>query len=453
MSGRGVADAEAHAARVLELVRERAATAEAEVNVRTGTLALTRFANSVIHQNVAEELHAVALRVALDGRVAGAQLDGPAGEDELRALVDGVFEAARVSPVDADWPGVTAPAAVDPVEHWDEATADATPDDRASIVERFVGAAGGLVTAGAMSTQGVVAAFADSAGHAVARRASVATLDGIARTPTSDGVARRSSVRLGDIDGAAAGEHAARKARDAAQPGDLEPGRYEVVLEPSCVHDIISFLVVYGYGGRPVVEGRSFMRPGEEQLDPALTLRQDVRAAGMSGLPFDGEGTPRAAVDIIRAGVSSGVLHDRRSARRAGRGAASTGNGAIGPNPWGAVPAALVLEPGSGDTATLVASMERGLLVTDFWYTRILDPKTLVVTGLTRNGVWLVEDGRVVRPVRNLRFTQAYAAALAPGNVKGVGADVALFPGGVDDALLVPSLHLAAWTFTGGAKG
>src|SRR4051812_23296127 len=112
-------------------------------------------------------------------------------------------------------------------------------------------------------------------------------------------------------------------------------------------------------------------------------------------------------------------------------------------------------EPGpiAESARPLVARVERGLLVTDFWYTRVLDPKTLVITGLTRNGVWLVEDGRVVRPVRNLRFTQGYAQALGPGNVKAVGNDATLFAHGPDDQLLVPSLHLASWNFTGGAKG
>ena len=156
-------------------------------------------------------------------------------------------------------------------------------------------------------------------------------------------------------------------------------------------------------------------------------------------------------MDLVRGGVTGSVLHDRRTARTAG--ATSTGNAALGPNPYGGVPASLILESGSTDPTDMIASVERGLLVTDFWYTRVLDPKTLVITGLTRNGVWLIEDGQVVRPVRNLRFTQGYAQALGPGNVKAVGNDPTLFSHGPDDQLLVPSLHLASWAFTGGAKG
>ncbi len=307
------------------------------------------------------------------------------------------------------------------------------------------------MTAGAVSTAAIHAAFANSAGQAITGRGTSADIDGIARTATSDGVARQSAVRVGDLDADAAGRRAAQKARDGAEPGDLEPGRYQVVLEPSCVADIVDFVLVHGFGGRAVNEGRSFVRPGEAQLDASITLRQDVADARIAGLAFDAEGTPRRAVDLVRDGVTGAILHDRRTARRAAT--ESTGNAALGPNPYGGVPASLILEPGAADPASMVASMERGLLVTDFWYTRVLDPKTLVITGLTRNGVWLVEDGKVVRPVRNLRFTQGYAQALGPGNVKAVGNDPTLFSHGPDDQLLVPSLHLASWAFTGGAKG
>jgi predicted Zn-dependent protease len=107
--------------------------------------------------------------------------------------------------------------------------------------------------------------------------------------------------------------------------------------------------------------------------------------------------------------------------------------------------------------AELVAGVERGLLVTDFWYTRVLDPRTLALTGLTRNGVWLIEHGEVTRPLRNFRFTQAYAQALMPGNVLGVGRVAATLPGDTYSNAMpwwtAPAVRLAAWNFTGGASG
>lgn len=441
----------ATAERVLELVRERAATAEAEVTVRSGTEALTRFANSFIHQNVAEELSHVYVRVALDGRTASSALDGPAADDGLRRLVDGVLDAARVRPVDPDWPGLGGPVSVPAVDHWDDETAEAAPDARARLVSDFVRAAGGLETAGSCLTNARVVGFANSAGQQATGRTTVAAIDGIARTATSDGSGRATAGRISAIDGRAAGEAAARRARDGGGPTDLEPGRYEVVLEPSCVANLLQFLFVHGFNGRTVEEGRSFVRLGEAQFDPAISLRDDATAPGQVGIGFDIEGTPKRPVDIVRGGTTTGVLHTRRTAAKAAT--ESTGHALEGAEQWGALASNIVLEPGIRSRDDLIAGTGRGLLVTDFWYTRILDPRTQVVTGLTRNGAWLIEDGRIVRPVSNLRFTQSFLEALGPGAVRAVGLDPSLILGGFDGVYLVPSLHLGSWNFTGGARG
>ena len=190
---------------------------------------------------------------------------------------------------------------------------------------------------------------------------------------------------------------------------------------------------------------------GEAQFDPSINLREDVTDPETLGIPFDIEGTPKQPFDLVRDGVTSGLLQTRRTAKAAG--VESTGHAVEG----GAACGRARGEPRAGAGRPLdrraVAGVERGVLVTDFWYTRILDPKTQVVTGLTRNGVWLIENGRVVRPVTNLRFTQSFLDALGPGNVRGVSSDRALLLAGWDSIYLVPSLHLASWNFTGGAKG
>jgi predicted Zn-dependent protease len=437
------------AERVLRLV---GADAEAEVTVTAGTESLTRFATSFIHQNVADDARVVHLRVALDGRVAEATAN-QADDDALARLVRSTIDAARLQPVDPAWPGLAPAAAAPPVDHWDDPTAAAEPGARAERVGAFVAAAGGLETAGFCSTEGVHTAFANSAGQRLSGRATVAMLDGIARTGTSDGSARAASMRLADLDGSVLGAEATRRARDADGAADLEPGRYEVVLAPSCVVNILSFLAIYGFNGRAVDEGRSFARLGEAQFDGAINLADDVGHPMATGIGFDAEGTPKGRLELVRAGVTSGLVHDRRTAKALG--AASTGNAVAGAGPFGALPANLVLEPGSAADDELVGAVERGLLVTDFWYTRILDPRTMVVTGLTRNGVWLIEGGRIVRPVTNLRFTQSYLEALAPGAVRGIGSDLTLVGGATFGfgAYVVPSLHLGSWSFTGGAKG
>ncbi|MDQ3689436.1 MAG: TldD/PmbA family protein [Chloroflexota bacterium] len=426
--------------------------AEAEVTVTVGTDALTRFATSFIHQNVADAVQRVHLRVALDGRVAqavGNQTDG----DGVERLVRSALEAAALRPVDTGWPGLAPPTSAASVEHWDEATARAEPAERAERIGAFVRTAGELETAGFCSTKEETVAFANTLGQRLVGRTTSAILDGIARTATSDGSGHAASVSVRDLDGETVGSMAARRARESAEPSDLEPGRYEVVLTPSCVVDILGFLAMYGFNGRAVEEGRSFARPGDTQFDVSISLADDVAHPMSVGIPFDAEGTPKRRVELVAGGVTSGLIHDRRTAKALDT--ESTGNAVAGAGPWGALPANLVLEGGSASREELIAGVERGLLVTDFWYTRILDPRTQVVTGLTRNGVWLIEEGRVVRPVTNMRFTQSFLEALAPGSVRAVGSDLTLVGGatfGVG-AYVVPSLHLASWNFTGGAKG
>jgi len=205
------------------------------------------------------------------------------------------------------------------------------------------------------------------------------------------------------------------------------------------------------FNGKAVDEGRSFAEVGTGQFDPAISLREDVTDPATVGIAFDVEGTPKQPFDLIRDGVTVGLLHNRRTAKALG--VRSTGHAVEGGGAWGALGANLGLAAGTGSTEDLVAGVERGVLVTDFWYTRILDPRTQVVTGLTRNGVWLIEDGRVVRPLTNLRFTQSFLDALGPGNVRGVASERALLNSGWDSIYLVPALHLGSWNFTGGAKG
>jgi predicted Zn-dependent protease len=472
-----------YAAKVVELVRELAGrSAEAEVNVRHQALALTRFANSAIHQNVAEATTGVRLRLHLDGRTATGSTT-LTSVDGLRSLVERTVAAARVTPPDPGWAGLTRPAALHisaghpgSGEHsglafgFDEATARATPGERAERVRAFVDAAGGLETAGYCKTEYVSAAFANTAGQAVEGRTAEAAMDGIARNSGADGVARLLASRLGDLDGAALGARAAAKARAAAGPIELPPGHYEVVLEPTAVADLLQNLSVFGFNGKSWAQKQSFAELGKEQFDPSVTIVDDPlgsRGEPAPGLPFDDEGTPARSLVLVRDGITRAVTHDRTSAAEAGA-AESTGHASAVSRSWGPFPNHLRLEAGpapaggladgpaavAGSARPFVARMRRGLLVTDLWYSRVLDPKTLVVTGLTRNGVWLVEDGEITRPVGNLRFTQSYPQALGPGQVLGIGAESVLLPDSWGGACYAaPALHLASWNITGNASG
>ena len=453
------------AGRVVEIAgRLAGSAAETEVLVDHTALAVTRFANSGIHQNVAEATTTVHLRMHLDGRTVAGRTT-VVDTDGLTALVERTIAAAALTPADPGWPGLAPPSPLAVDGAWDEATAQATPEDRASRVRAFVDAAGGLETAGYCRTVHWAGGFANSAGQAVSGRAAEASMDGIARVPGADGVARLGSRRLADLDGAVLGGRAAIKARAGADPVELPPGRYEVVLEPTAVADLLINFATFGFNGKLVNERQSFVSLGSPQFDPSITIVDDVTATAGVGLPFDAEGTPKQPLTLVDQGITTAAAYDRRAAAEAGL--ASTGHGWPGSGAYGPIPTNLRLLPdedspsapvegpaADGDTAALLSTMERGLLVTDFWYTRVLDPKTLVVTGLTRNGVWLVEDGEITRAVRNFRFTQSYPQALAPGAVLGIGAH-AITPAESWDmfGFTAPALRLASWNFTGGASG
>lgn len=426
---------------VLALVGDRA---EAIVSASAGESALTRFATSMIHQNVAEDDSSVFLKVIVDGRYASASTT-QTDRDALQRLADRTIEAARLRPADPDWPGLAAPASAPDVEHWDDDTADASPDDRAAVVRAFVDAGGGLEAAGFCSTNGRHTALANSAGQRLEGRASSATINGIHRTGASDASSTFTSVHLADLDGAAVGAEAAARARATEQGVDIEPGSYEVVLSPSCLANMLQFLAYAGFNAKAHLDGTSFVHLGEAQFDPSVSIWDDATDPRTLGLPFDNEGTPKRRVDLVAGGVTTNLVHDRRTARLAGTG--STGHG-LGQESAGAYPSNLFFGEGGVGVDALIGSVERGLAVYAFWYTRVLDPKTQVVTGLTRNGVFLIEDGKLGPAVRNLRFTQSFVAALGPGKVKGIGDDGQLVNG-----MHVPSVHLAAWNFTGGAKG
>jgi predicted Zn-dependent protease len=426
--------------RLVELVGDRA---EAEAACSTGRSALTRFANSSIHQNVADDYVGARVRVSVGGRVASASTDRPT-EESLERLVERTLAAAQMRAVDPEWPGLAPPAPAPATSSYDDATHYAAPALRAQVVKDFVDAGPGLLGAGYCDSNGSHSAFANSAGQRLAGRSSSSTVEAIHRTERSDGRGWQSSSRLSDIDGAAAGRTAADKARRGDDLVDIEPGRYEVVLEPACLANLLEFLRD-GFNARTHEEGRSFVELGEAQLDPAVTLWDDATDPRAISRGFDAEGTPRRRVDLVREGVSVALCHDRKSAAKAG--VESTGHGFGGGS--GGIATNLFLAPGTRSVEELIGSVERGLLVTEFWYVRILDPKTQVVTGLTRNGTFLIEGGEVVGGVPNLRFTQSYVDALRPGNVLGVANDARLF----DGTYHVPTVHLAEWNFTGGAKG
>ncbi len=411
---------------------------EVEALVSADQAQLTRFANSEIHQNVAETNGSLNLRVAIGKRV-GVASSNRLDDEGLRRLAETAVAIARNSAELDDWGGLPEPTPiVDQPAGWSEATAAATPEGRAAGVRAF----------GSFSTSTEHLAVANSHGIRAAQQRTAAQL--LTVTMAADGgsgYAEQAGVDVETIDAGAVGREAAEKARASENPVAVEPGDWSVVLEEYAVVDLLSMLAYMGFSALAVQEERSFAEPGKVIGSELVTIVDDASDPGAMPMAFDYEGVAKQRVVLVERGVCRDVVWDAQTAARAGR--QSTGHGLPAPNSYGPFPLNMVMSPGTTERSDLVGEMERGLLVTRFHYTNPVHPKLAIVTGMTRDGTFLVEDGRIVGPVRNLRFTQSYLAALA-GTV-AVGSERRTIRGDFG-GVLVPPVRIEGWTFTGATE-
>lgn len=441
-----VAAARAIARIAVERALDAGATG-ADAHVVLGHEALTRFAAGEIHQNVAEEVATVRLRVLADGRL-GVAIGDRTGADRLAELAATAIRVARLSPEPAVAPVLPAASAPVPVAGaWSAATADASPEDRAEAVRAIVAAAdaAGVLAYGSFQTQEHAVAVAGTSGTDAAERRTLAQSTIVTMGPGGGtGFASRAAVDRRAIDAAAIGAEAAAGAVAARDAVRIEPRTCPVVLSPYAVADILEMLAYVGFSGLAAEEGRSFSEPGRVVGSPLVTILDD--AADPAGVPigFDDEGTAKQRVMLIERGVCRDVVHDAATAARAG--IASTGHGLPPPNPWGPFPSNLQMTAGDASADALVAGVRDGLYVTRFHYTNPVNAKPAIITGMTRDGLFRIRDGRIAGPVRDLRFTWSYLDALAA--VEAVGRDRLLVPGSFGP-MLVPGLRIGAWAFTG----
>ena len=424
-----------------------AGAGEAEALVTREDNALTRFANSEIHQNVADHDVTVNLRVVLGKRVAVAS-SGLSDENGLRSLVANALAIARVVEELPDWGGLPSPnGAPVEVQAFAPDTANATPEFRADAVRQVIAAAdeAGVTAYGSFQTGIDTTAIANSNGIRVAESRTAASLITVSMGPGGGtGYGEAAAVDATTIDPAAVGRQAADKARASANAVSLEHGVYAVVLEEPAVVDLLDMLGYLGFSALAVQEERSFFEPGKRIGSDLVTITDD--GADPAGLPmgFDYEGVTKQRVALVERGECRNVVYDAQTAARDG--VVSTGHGLPAPNPYGPFPLNMVMTPGDASREELIGGLDRGLLVTRFHYTNPVHPKLAIVTGMTRDGTFLVEDGRIVGPVKNLRYTQSYLDALR-GTV-AVGRERRTLKGFLGGAV-VPAVRIEGWTFTG----
>jgi predicted Zn-dependent protease len=431
----------------------RSTADQTEIVVLAGDSALTRFANSTIHQNVSETDAEVRIRAVVGSRMGVATTNSIDGES-LAGTLDKAVAIARLQPENPGFKSLPSPVPLPDVDAFSQATATCTPEQRAKGAGAvcLMARDAGVVASGALTTEVLEIAVANSLGVFAYHASTAADINTVVMSDTSAGYAARLALDVHDLDFEAIGREALDKCLNSQNPQALEPGRYTVILEPYAVQDFVQMMTWTGFGAMAYQEGRSFMvgRMGEKIVDPRVSIWDDGLSTAGIPWPFDFEGVPKQRVDMIKEGVANGVVYD---SYRAGQeeGKESTGHALPAPNTFGPFPLNTFFGPGDATVEEMIASTERGLYVTRFHYTRPVEPKNVVITGMTRDGTFLVENGKVARPVRNLRFTQSYLEAL--NHVETIGRDARLLKGmGNIARSSVPALKLAAFNFTGATE-
>jgi predicted Zn-dependent protease len=364
----------------------------------------------------------------------------------LQRAVETAERLAKLAPVDPEYMPELEPQQYEAGRNWSEATASLDPQGRAEAVRAITAPAsrGGLVSTGYLDTRAGASAVANTKGLFAYTRATAAAMTTTVRTPdgTGSGWAGAAHHDFSRIDAPALGARAAEKARASRTPAAIEPGRYTVVLEPTAVANLVQF-IGNALGARAADEGRSFFskaggrnKIGDKVVDERVTLLSDPFDAEVAGAPFTGEGLPTRRMVWIENGVVKTLNYDRYWAQKKGVPATASGG-------------SLRMSGGSSSLEEMIASTQRGLLVTRFWYLRPVDQRTILYTGLTRDGTFLIENGRITRAVKNLRFNDSPVFML--NNLEALGTPVrvsASEDGGPGQAVMVPPLKVRDFNFT-----
>jgi PmbA protein len=419
---------------------------EAEVIIADSRSELTRFAGNEIHQSVAERSRHIRVRLIDGGRIGVGEVRGHG--DGAVALAFAAAEESRRVTTESDvspLPSAAQGSGDGPVA-FAAATDAATPQDRAELVSVITDAAAGndVNAYGALSTTTTTTAIVTSSGLRRSATSTQASLVSVARGADGGGYASRHSADIDALDVPGLASEVVDTCLRNQDATPVEPGDYEVILSPYAVTDLLEHLAWTGFSALAVQEHRSFMRIGEQLMSDVITIRDDARTADVFPFPFDDEGVSTRPVTLIDRGVSAAVVYDTPTALHDG--VTSTGHSLPQPNTWGPLPRHLAMDAGVTPWREMVASVSRGLYITRFWYVRDVHPLRTVITGMTREGTFLIEHGEITRPVKDLRFTQSIVDAL--GRVLQVSRERRLELGEGESGVLSPWLHIGRFSFT-----
>lgn len=418
---------------------------ECRVTVNSGMRQNTRFAVNQISTAGDDYNASVNIRSVFGKKVASVSVNR-LDDASLKAAVENSERIARLAPDDPElMPELPPQRYAEPIV-WSDATASLEPEARAEAVRAVTDESrkAGLVSTGYLEAQAGSGAVANNRGLFAYSRSTATAYTTTVRTPdgTGSGWAGASDNDFRRINPAVLAERAIEKAKRSANPVAVEPGRYTVVLEPTAVANLVQ-LIVGSLNARNADEGRSFFskagggnKIGEKVVDERVTLISDPLDPRVPANTFGGDGMPNTRVTWLENGVVRNLAYDRFWAQKSGKEPAFAGG-------------TLRMEGGSSSVEEMIASTERGILVTRFWYIRGVDPRTILFTGLTRDGTFLIENGKVTRPVKNLRYNESPIFMLNNLQMMGRPERVsASESGGPGQAIMVPAIKARDFNFT-----
>ncbi len=436
---------------VLKQVLDRSPAEQTELVYIGGRDELTRYTGSQIHQNVAETNSKIFIRVA-EGRRLGVVTANALEVEALLKAAEQALELARHQPENKYFDGFAPPAEYDQTRTYFEATAQFTPRQRAEAVKRIFAEAEklGFEVSGAFTTGEGELAVLNSNGVEAYQPLTHAELRivPVSKEGMSYASAFAHDVTKLDIEGTAA--RALERCSLNKNQQEIPLGQYDVILEPGCLAEVMTWLSFIAFGSNAYIEGTSFLagKLGERSMGENVTIYDSIHEPEAEGIPFDFEGTPKRKLILIERGVNRGVAFDRVSAKQAG--AEPTGHAGPPGSPWGAIPWNICMAPGDSSVEEMIAGCERGLLITRFHYLNgFLNPKEALMTGMTRYGTFLIEDGKIKHAVKNLRWTESMLRAFS--NVEAISRAREVIPLGKGGAAfsILPAVYIKGFTFTG----
>jgi len=436
----------------LEKVLARSKADETDIVVVHTEAGLTRYANSAIHQNVFENDSRIFFRSVIGKRIGVASTNSMVAGDLNKTLADS-YEIARNQPENPEFPGLPGPAKYKQIDTFDVKTAKFSPRDRARIVKKIIKATDrkGFNLAGAFSTASGEVAVVNSKGVRAYQPISSASINMIAMSETSSGYAAGLSRRVDEIDFDLLARRAIEKCDLSQNPISIEPGVYEVILEPSAAAALLEWMNYIGFGSKSFQDKTSFIagKIGKKVTSPMISIYDNGLDPKSVAFPFDFEGVPKKKVIMIDKGIAKGVVYDRMSAKKEKK--KSTGHAFL-PNETaeGALGLNMTLAPGKTPREKMVAGVKKGILITRFHYINgFIDTPNAVLTGMTRDGTFLIENGEIKSGIKNLRFTDAMLKAFA--TAKAISKETELVESwwSAVGCVTAPVVHLGKFKFTG----